>query len=485
MNGALFYASLSTETNSFSDIPVTYADYTVDMRRGDDVVHDSAGKVRPGAELLLEFAADRSMELVTSLSASADPGAPTLDSAYARLRDEILEDLGSTPGVRAVFLGLHGAMMAQSCFDCEGDLLRRVREIVGPGIPIAAVLDPHAHLTDAMVTAADILVFMKEYPHTDGADRTREALAVTGELLDQELTLSSAVINCELLGFFPTNRSPMREFVDAMVQKETHPEVVSISFIHGFPWGDTPDVGSRVLVYTRDNPVLAQRLGESVRDEIWSIRDQTMFDTLTIEQALDRVDASGEGPRVFGDIADNPGGGAPGDSTFILAALVQRRLAKVVVGCLFDPDSVRQCHAAGVGSEVSLSVGGKLGEFSGQPVAATGVVKGLGRSVMMNVADAAEFPMGDTAWVQIDGIDLVLISTRTQTYAPHAFTHLGLELEDKAAIFVKSTNHFQAFFADLASEVGYVNTPGAIDFDLARIPYRHFNKPYYPRGEMP
>ncbi len=482
MGGKLFYASLNTETNSFSSIPTRYEDFADELLRGDQVLLDADGEVRPSMQSLLEFARSLNLEVLPSISASAAPGAPTDDDAYEKLCDEILADLSECNDVRAVLLGLHGAMMSQACPDCEGDLLQRVRRIVGPTVPVAAVLDPHAHLTELMVESADFLVFMKEYPHTDGLERSGEALHVIGQLLDDRLELSRAVVDCELLGLFPTNQSPMREFVDGLFEKEQDPDVVSISFVHGFPWGDSPDLGAKVLVYTAGDTEKAESIASGVRDEIWSIKSETMFETTTIDAAIAAIRSSNEGPIVFGDVSDNPGGGAPGDSTFVLDALLSLGVDGVVVGCLYDPESVALCHAAGVGNEIQLNIGGKLSEFSGRPIERTAVVRGTAADAVMNVADVAEFPMGDTAWVSVDGVDVVLISTRTQTYSPHALTHLGLELHDKKAIFVKSTNHFQAFFGELASEVCYVSAPGAIDFDLSRIPYRVFDKPYYPRS---
>ena len=482
MSGNLFFASLRTETNSFSSIPTRYEDFANDYLRGDEILFDADGEVRPSMRALLEFAESRNLEVLPGISASAAPGAPTDDDAYERLRDDMLADLRECNDIRAVLLGLHGAMMSQSCPDCEGDVLQRVRQIVGPTVPVAAVLDPHAHLTASMVESADFLVFMKEYPHTDGFERTNEALAVIGQILDGRLQLDYAVVDCELLGFFPTNRSPMRGFVDGLFEKEQDPDVVSISFVHGFPWGDSPDLGAKVLVYTAGDAAKAENIAGRVRDEIRSIKNETMFETTTIDEAIAIIRSSSEGPIVFGDVSDNPGGGAPGDSTFVLDALLSRGVDSAVVGCLHDPEAIALCHAAGVGAELPLSIGGKLSEFSGRPIEATALVRGTAENAVMNVADVAEFPMGDTAWVSVDGIDIVLISTRVQTYAPHALTHLGLELHDKKAIFVKSTNHFQAFFGELASEVHYVSAPGAIDFDLKRVPYRVFDKPYYPRG---
>ena len=482
MSEIVFYSSLMTETNSFSCVPTNYESFVVEgILRGSEVIHDTTGQVRQSMVPLMDWAASRGMIVKAGISASAEPGLPTVHSDYCRLRDELLESLQHAMPAKAVMLGLHGAMMSTELSDCEGDILSHVRAIVGEDVPIAAVLDPHAHLTEAMVKKSDFIIFMKEYPHVDGLERMQEAFKVVDGLLDKTLKLDFAVENCQLLGFFPTDDEPMRSFVDNLQKIEQQEGIVSVSFIHGFPWGDCDDVGAKVLVYTRADKKLAQVTAKGIANAIWDIKDDTMFDTISVDDAIRLAQQNENGPIVFGDIADNPGGGGGSDSTFILRAALDSHLSDIAIGLVFDPESVAVCHSVGVGATVKLAIGGKLGEFSGAPVEVTAEVKGLVCKARMDVAGLVDFAMGDTAWVRVAGIDIVLSSARVQMYSPHGFTHVGIQLDNKKALFAKSTHHFRAFFGDLASDTCYVNSPGTINYDLAAIPYRVFDKAYYPR----
>jgi microcystin degradation protein MlrC len=421
---------------------------------------------------------------VAGLAAEAWPGAPVQHRDYLRLRDELLDALRSAQPVAAVLLDLHGAMISTECMDCEGDLLRHVRDIVGPSTPVGAVLDPHAHLTSAMVESASALVFLKEYPHVDGIERRREVLRLLFAMLDGAPAPTPAVFDCRLIGIFPTGVQPMRGFVDRLCARERQPGVLSISFVHGFPWGDTQDTGAKVLVYTRDDAALAARVAREVHEDLWAIRDQVMPPMVSIDAALQVLAGGVEGPLVMADVADNPGGGAPSDSTFVLRALIDAGVRDVAIGMLFDPEAVQACHQVGVGGRLALRVGGKISRFSGEPVDLDVEVRAIAKAATMDVMGQAEFAMGDTAWVHSQGLDLVLGSIRVQTYAPSAFSHLGLDPAARAAVVVKSSTHFQAAFAGIAKGILLVTSPGALNFDFAQLTYRVFDRPFHPRDRV-
>lgn len=479
MSGTLFYSSLMTETSSFTNLPTTLRDYAASLRRGRSCLYDEAGVPRPGVQPLLDFAAERGWSIEASLSAYSSVGSPTRHADYLTLRNEILDGIRrAEPDV--VALMLHGAMMSTECDDCEGDILNETRAIVGPNVPIVVVLDPHAHLTPAMVECASLLIFMKEYPHIDGPERLVEALDIAGRMIDEGVEPAPAVFDCRLVGFYPTQRQPMRDFVDHLHAREKEAGVLSISFVHGFPWGDMPEMGSKVLVYTDRNPVLAEKLAEEVHDAIWAIKDKTMPPLISINEAVAKACTDRERPLVLADISDNPGGGAPSDSTFILQALLDAGIEDVALGLVFDPQAVQICHQVGVGERILLRIGGKTGPASGAPVDLEVEVLGLCDDGEMKFGDDWRFPMGDTAWVRARGIDIILCSLRIQLYHPSGFTHIGLDPASRRVLVVKSSNHFQAFFEPIASEIAWVGTPGAIDFDFLRLPYRRIARPLYP-----
>jgi len=473
-----FYSSLATETNTFSNIPTALNDYEIqrgrEMLEGPKASHYLRGVA---AALALEDA-----ELVVGLSAHAPPGAPTQQATYEMLREEILERLAEAAPVDAVLLLLHGAMVAYGYLDCEGDLLARVRKLVGPSTPIGVVLDPHAHLTSEMVANASVMSFMKEYPHTDLVERTGDIVRILFQMLDHGVHPVAAVHDCRMIGFFPTQLQPMRSFVDRMVERERKDGVLTTSFIHGFAYGDTPSTGAKMLVYTDGDSEKAAAIAAEMHRELWVIKDQTTPPWFSVEEAIAEMALPRSRPLVVADFADNPGGGAPSDSTFLLRAAVDAGVTGVAFGLFFDPEAVRMCHAVGVGGRLDLRVGGKVGRSSGQPIDLDVEVLGLAKDAKMgSMATEDGQAIGDTAWVRFRGIDIVLNTARRQLVHPTGLSHIGIAPEKCSVIVVKSSNHFAASFAPIADKVIYVGGPGALDLDISRLPYRNLTKPFYPR----
>ena len=286
MPGTLFYSLLMTETNSFSNIVTDYESFEASgIRRGSAVIYEGAA-IRPELQQIAAFAQERGLDLAGGLSASAEPGAPMLHADYVRLCGDLLAELEACKDVGAVVLNLHGAMISTECEDCEGDLLAQIRQIVGPDVPVGAALDPHAHLTSAMVDSADLLVFMKEYPHTDGAARMAELLALMARMMDRRAAPVAAVADCRWLQFFPTDHGPMREFTDHLFAVEREPGVLSVSLVHGFPWGDTSETGSKILVYADGDKALAQALAERLEARFRLAAAEVRHDHVDVAAAM-------------------------------------------------------------------------------------------------------------------------------------------------------------------------------------------------------
>ena len=479
----VFFAGLATETNSFSSIPTSTAAFEQGRRRGEEVFGDS-GMYGEMARTLRDLAAAEGGKVSPGLFVFAQPAAPTVQAVYERLRDTLLEDLRAAQPVDIVMLFLHGAMISQDCWDCEGDILTRVREIVGPTAPIGVVLDPHAHLTQTMLDQATVLCFQKEYPHIDGAARLADAWRICLDVLRGEARPVWSVHDCRMISFWPTQSGPMRGFVDRMLAREGRDGVLSISFVHGFPWGDTPVTGAKMLVYTDGDPALAEGLARSLGQEIWDLRYDTAIRQASISDALDRMGAANLGPLVVADMSDNAGGGAPADSTFVARAILERGLKDVGIAIMYDPQAVAFCHEVGEGATIELRLGGKLGPSSGQPLDVRGVVRGLARKAKQ-VGLSGLVSMGDAAWLEVDGVHFIIGSQRVQCFHPTAFTALGLDPATLRSVIVKSTNHFRAGFDAMATDVIYVDAPGAIQSDFASIPYQRFNAPFWPKVEDP
>ena len=476
----IFFAALVTESNSFSNIPTSRLSFVKHSgREALEIDFLLSDYVRHFARRAAEIGATATI----GLCAYATPGAPVVHADYVALRDELLADLERGQPTDVVFLYLHGAMVSDACLDCEGDLLRRVRAIVGPHIPVLAFLDPHAHLTEDMLQHADLLAFMKEYPHTDGAARIDDLFRIAQAMRQGRARPVAAVADCSVVGLWPTQAQPLRGFTDRLTALEDGEQILSISFVHGFPWGDTPCTGSRMLVYGNADRGPAQALASTLAAEVWEMRARSQPQLLPIDAALDIVAAADSGPIVLADVADNAGGGAPSDSSFILRAALARGLTDIAFALFYDPLLVDFCRQVGVGGRVRARIGGKLSAFSGDPVDLDVEVKGLVKDATQVAFGTTTDLLGDTAWIQGNGIDLIVNSRRTQCFDPSAFTHLGLDCTQRRALVVKSTNHFQFGFAPIAKQTLLVATPGALNMDFAHLPYRVFKGPYWPRTE--
>lgn len=482
-----FIAQLATETNTFAPTPTGRGGFEeCGIYRGDASVKapDSTGAIVHAVRSMME--AD-GHQVVEGLCTLAEPSGRTVRAVYEELREQLLADLRAALPVDGVQLLLHGAMAAEGYDDCEGDLLARVREIVGLGVPVGAELDLHCHFTELMRVSADVIIAFKEYPHTDIVERAHELYCILVDMHAGRVRPSTAVFDCKMVGSWQTTREPMISFVKRMQSFEGQGGVLSVSLGHGFPWGDVADSGARLWVVTDNDAVLANTLAEQLAREFWELRELTGGDVLGLDAALDQAMAHDGGPVVLADVADNPGGGAPGDATFVLRRLLERGIGNLAIGAFWDLGAIQICKNAGVGATMDLRVGGKCGPSSGQAldlrVTVRAVVEGHSQSA---AAIGGRAPLGTCVWLEgPNDVHILLASLRGQVFAPDAFTGVGLSLADKKLVVVKSAIHFHAEFAPIAKSVLYASTPGAIAPDFAALPYQVRKLDYWPRVAHP
>jgi microcystin degradation protein MlrC/pimeloyl-ACP methyl ester carboxylesterase len=486
-----FTAFLATETNTFAAAPTGWGCFKeYGLFRGDASTRDPQGfGLYPLT--LRQWLAEDGHELVESTTAFAMPLGRTVREVYERLRDDILADLRAaheTGPLDGVILILHGAMVAEGYDDCEGDLIERARAIVGPMVPIGVELDLHCHYTAKMQRSADLIVAYKEYPHTDALPRLHEILRVVVDAAQGRVKPTTAVFDCKMVGLWHTTREPMAGFVRRMQAAEQQPGVLSVSLGHGFPWADVPEAGAKLWVSTDNDPALAQTLAEQLGREFWALREHTGTPNLSIAAALAQAKAVEGGPVVLADVADNAGGGAMSDSSFMLRELLAQGVGNLAIGGFWDLGAVQICSDAGVGARIDLRLGGKGGPASGDPLDLSATVMAVVEDFSQPglIGDGDRMALGRSVWVQLaDGIDIVLISKRSQVLSPELFTGLGIDLAGKRLIVVKSAQHFHAQFAPLAKAIFYVTTPGTVNMDFARLPYRVRSLDYWPRVADP
>jgi microcystin degradation protein MlrC len=451
----IFTAALATETNTFAPI-------WIDRRAFEASLYAPPGQHPPTPTLCSapitvgrELAARDGFELIEGTAAWADPAGPLNRQAYESLRDEVLDQLRAAMPVDGVVLGLHGAMVAAGYDDCEGDFLSRVREIVGPDIIVCAELDPHSHLTRQRVGAADFFVVFKEFPHTDFVDRARDLWSIALRTLRDEVAPVMSVYDCRMIDVFPTSRDPMRSFVDRLYALEkSDPEILSVSVIHGFMAGDVPEMGTKVIVVTDNKTAKGDALAERLGQELFALRGTFMVPQVDEKVAVTEALGATAWPVVIADVWDNPGGGTAGDATVLLAELMARGATDVAVGTIWDPIAVQICFAAGEGAEIMLRFGAKSAAQTGDPIDKLVTIRKLVRNAEMKFG-ASLAPFGDAAWISFDGIDVILNSTRAQSFDPSLFSVMGIDPQARKILLIKSTNHFYDSFSKIAASIIY------------------------------
>jgi microcystin degradation protein MlrC len=478
----VFIAGLATETNSFSPIPTGQIsfDETFNTRTATD---ETPNLFSAPLHEWRKATEARGWDLVESRSAFAQPAGPTVKAVYEAFRDEILADVAAAqPDI--VLYSMHGAMIADGYDDCEGDLLVRTRALLGDDVTIGLEIDPHHHLTEEMLGAANLIIAYKEYPHTDSPDRARELFTLAADAAEGKSNPVMRDYDCRMLTMYHTPKQPMRGFVDAMMAREGQDGILSLSLTHGFPWGDTARTGTRMLAIAEADAGKAESAAREFGEKLWDLREELRPDWPGISGALDRVDAGEKFPFVLADFADNAGGGAPSDSTFVLREVLDRGMKDIVLGLYWDPVLVRMCREIGVGATLDVRLGGKIGPMSGDPVDLTVTIRAI-QDDMSQTMGETQMPMGNAVWLEVDGVHLVVCDLRTQTFHPNAFIDLGIDLTKMKCIVVKSSQHFYAGFAPIASEVIHIAGPGAITPDFGTIPFTKRDGNYWPRTENP
>ena len=422
-------------------------------------------------------------QVVESLCAFAMPAGRTVKKVYEAFRDEIVADLKAALPVDGVFLSMHGAMVAEGYDDCESDILAHVRKAVGPDVPVGVELDLHCNIGEGTLRDATALVLFKEYPHVDVPERADDLFDVMEGAIEGRTKPVMAAWDCKMIGVFHTTRQPMRGFVDKLQAMEGKDGVLSLSVAHGFPWSDIKEMGSKVIAITDGDRPKAEKLARELGQEFFAMREATQPPYVSLDAAMARVSSHNlPKPMVLADVSDNAGGGAASDSTFILKALLDKKVKDAAIGMFWDPGAVKLAFEVGEGAELDIRLGGKLGPQSGPPIDGRAKVLKLEKNVTIEFGGERKSvgSIGDAAALQIDGVTVIVNSKRTQCLSRDCFTKLGVDPSTKKIVVVKSMQHFHAAYAPIASEVVYVAAPGALVPDWSLLPYTKVDKAQWP-----
>jgi microcystin degradation protein MlrC len=473
------------ETNTFSDVPATYAEFVAPdawpgLTRGPATLDAIAGINLPAAGAAQELRGLHH-ECVPLLWCSAQPSGRVTRDAFERIASMLVEDLAreARHGLDAVYLDLHGAMVAEHCPDADGELLARVRRVVGPRIPIVASLDFHANVSPRMADAATALVSYRTYPHLDMSESGARAARCLHDLLGCPRPAAS-IASIEFLVALTAQSTlvePMQSLMLQAVETERLP-VRSVAVTPGFPAADVAECGPAIYACGDDRGVVeatVARLATAFRER----EADFVLDLQTIENALAdlRQQRPERGrPAILVDTQDNPGGGGNADTMELIAALVASGFEHVLAGVICDPRAAARAHEAGEGASIELGLGGASGWSGSRPLHATYRVEALGDGRFVGTGPfyrGARFDLGPMALLRTGDVRIAVASRKQQAADQAMFRHLRIEPSRQAVLVLKSSVHFRADFGALAGRIIVVEAPGPVVADPARLPFRN------------
>jgi microcystin degradation protein MlrC len=472
------------ESHSFAPNPTTYADFVrpagfPPLTESDAMLDAVRGTSVPAAGALA-IAEAEGATVVPLAWTFANPAGPVQDEAFERIAALICAALSralDAAPLDGVYLDLHGAAVVESFPDAEGELLRRVRAIVGD-LPLTISLDPHANLTARMVTLADAVVPFRTYPHIDMKDAGAQAMRLLLRRIARGTPWARAYRQLEFwlpLGSQCTLLQPMSEVMAERTSLADRMEVAELAFCFGFPYADFPDCGAAVAAFA-DTQARADAAADAFAAHVAAREAEFVQDLLPAAEAVaeaKQLSARAAKPIVIADTQDNPGGGGHGDTTGLLAELV-RQQAKGAVLCLInDAASVAACAAAGEGGTLALALGGKS---DGLPFECSARVLKLtdGRFTLTGPMGAGNpGNLGPCALIDIDGVRVMVVSHKMQALDQAILRHVGVEPSECPILVLKSSVHFRADFAPIAERIIVGVAPGPVVADPAILNFRY------------
>lgn len=481
-------AEIAQETDSFSPMTAGLDDFeTYGLFFGEEILVQMRGVGPIGG--FLEVAAEQHSppQLLPIIRGWASAGGEITTSALEFLEDRLISGLQDALPVDAIFLSLHGAAASEKDDDVEGYLLNAVRDLVGEDIPIVVPLDHHANITNRMVQCADVLIGHETQPH-DTIATGRKAARVLFQMLGGQLAPTVAWRKIPMItqqDQFLTSDGPMKEWFDRARELEKRPEVIDVSPYPMQPWLDVAEGGWSVIVHTDHDTELAESLADEMATQAWKMRERFwVSERIAPSDAIRQAEADEKGLTILCDTGDSVYGGAPGDNTCILQAMLQTEPSSIAFIPVVDPEVLTVALNAGVGADIEIEVGGKIDRLFCKPVKVNGRVGAVSRGVTVNIADRGACDIGPTALLEVGPLRIVLLGHRSFAINhPVLYTHLGLDIDDARMVVVKTASNFQ-FFRRWTTAIIRVDSPGMTQSNLKAFQWQRIPRPIYPLDEI-
>lgn len=477
-------AEIAQETDSFSPLTADLKDFEAyGLYFSREVLERMQGVGPIGG--FLEVAAEQTpaVTLLPIMRAFGSAGGAIAAETFEFLAARLIEGLKQAIPVDGVFLSLHGAAASANDDDVEGALLQRAREVVGKSVPLVVSLDHHANITQRMVNAADALVGHETQPH-DPPATGRKAARILFRMLRGEVRPTVRWRKIPMItpqDQFLTSEGPMKEWFDLARQMEQRAGVLDVSPYPMQPWLDVAEGGWSVVVHTNNAPELAEALAVEMADKAWSLRERFWVSArVPPGEAVRRAAAAEQGLVILSDTGDSVYGGAPGDNTCILRALLDERISCPAFVPMVDVEALSAAQAAGVGASVTIDLGGKMDNVFSRPVRVVGKIIAVSDGFRVDLHDRGICDLKRTALLQVGSIFIALLGHRSFAINhPVLYTHLGLDMADAKMVVVKTASNFQ-FFSRWRRSLIRVDSPGTTQSDLTAFQWKRLPRPIYP-----
>jgi len=479
-------AMMKHETNTFSPVPTPYESFTSHGAfYGNDAYEAFKGTNTPLAAFI-DLAEKEGAEIIIPIAAEAWPSGPVHAQAYQRMTDAICEAVAK--GSDAVFLDLHGAMVCQNTDDGEGTLLERIRSIA-PNIPMAVALDLHANLTDKMIANCSVIAGYTTYPHIDMYETGVRAGNILIKALKGQAKPTMDWTNRPMLAHtlcMGTDEAPMGDLV-ARAKAIEGKEALAVTVFGGFPLADFNSAGLSVVAVTDNNPKSARDISNRLADEAWQRRREFVYQAEPLAESVARAAKLSPGPILLIDHADNCASGGTQDTMAVVAEVMRQDLKDVAVGAIRDPEAVKKLIESGVGSNVTLALGGKMDMPSigrqGEPLEVTGRVRLISDGdfiVRGPMYTGVTMHMGKTVVLDTGSIQMVIIENNHEPFDLEMFRSVGIEPTARQYLLLKSRIHYRAGFKPIAKHIVECSGVGVTGSDYSQFKFEKVRRPIYP-----
>jgi microcystin degradation protein MlrC len=479
-------ACFQVESNTYLPLQITYEDFLqAGLTRGDDMLRRWTGTHHELAGIIGQ-SREEEFEIAPLIATFPQPGGTITASAFERIAQDLLEELKKALPLDGLLLALHGAAVSEHFPDADGEILSRVRALVGPEMPIVNTLDLHANISSEMIRHANATIAYRSNPHLDQEARGKEAAHLLARILRGEIRPVQALETPPMLIQMCrqyTSEGPARKLYQELEEVLRRPGILSTSIALGFYFADVKEMGASFLAVADNDVALAREAASVLAQSAWDKRYELVGKLPSTEEAVRAAAEADQQPVVLMDTGDNVGGGAPGDSTVLFAEVLRQRVENALV-ILYDPESVKACVAAGPGNQVSVMAGGKVGR-QGAPVFVQGKVRvlsdGYFAETQVRHGGWGEADQGITAVVETkEHHTVVLTSRRMAPMSLEQILSLGVHPERKHILIVKGVVAPRAAYEPIASRIIVTDTPGVTCDNPRQFQYQRRRVPLFP-----